>query len=146
MRSVYPGDKNFGVRLNTWKKHKFWPEAATAEIRETWETFSASFSEGIEQDKAELEAVKTVLNDYPHASEALDIWKRCGVWSAESVGHSEEDSDVPGMSKAQPSGSEATSGMTDKGEGLKTGQGLLRIFQVCLRMTLDYPGKRLWLN
>src|SRR5271157_5147585 len=61
LRSVYPGDQNIGVKLNTWKKHKFWPESATEQIRETWETFRASLSTGIEQDKAESEAVKTVL-------------------------------------------------------------------------------------
>ncbi len=36
MRSVYPGDNNIGVRLKTWKKHKFWPEDATEEIEKTW--------------------------------------------------------------------------------------------------------------
>ena len=115
LRSVYPGDQNIGVRLNTWKKHKFWPEAATAEIRETWATFQASVSEGIDQDKAESEAVKIVLKDYPHPTEALDIWKRCGVWSAESGGHAEEDPDEPGISRDHPGVSEAASRMTEEG-------------------------------
>ena len=46
MRSVYPADQNIGVRLNTWKKHKFWPESATEEIKKTLETFRASVSRG----------------------------------------------------------------------------------------------------
>ncbi len=115
MRSVYPGDNNTGVRLKTWKKHKLWPEDAGEEIRETWETFSASVSEGIEQDKAELEAVKTVLKDYPHATEALDIWKKCGVWSVESVRPTQEYREEPSKSKARPGVSEAASRMTEEG-------------------------------
>lgn len=114
MRSVYPGDNNIGVRLKTWKKHKFWPEDAGGEIREIWEIFSASLSEGIEQDEAESEAVKTVLKDYPHASEALEIWKRCGVWSAESVRHTEEYQEEPSQSTDRPSSSEANSRMTGR--------------------------------
>lgn len=115
MRSVCPGGKNIDVRLNTWKKHKFWPEAARAEIRESLAILSASLSEGIEQDKAELEAVKTVLHDYPHASEALDIWKRCGVWSAESVGHTEEYRAEPRMPNDTPGDTEDTPRMTEDG-------------------------------
>lgn len=114
LRSVYPGDHNFGVKLNTWKKHKFWPEAATVEIKEGWETFSAFLSEGIEQDEAESEAVKTVLQDYPHSAEALEIWKICGVWSAESVRHTEDYSEEPSMSKDHPRDSEASSRMTEE--------------------------------
>jgi hypothetical protein len=114
MRSVYPGDNNTGVRLKTWKKHKFWPDAATAEIRESWESFQTSLSEGMGQDKAELDAVKIVLKDYPHPTEALKIWKRCGVWSAESVRHTEEYLEEPSKSKARPSVSEAASRMTEK--------------------------------
>jgi len=112
MRSLYPGDNNVGVRLKTWKKHKLWPEAATGEIRETWETFSASVSEGIEQNEAESEAVKTVLADYPHPSEALEIWKRCGVWSVESVRTAEEYRDDPSKSKVHPGISEDAPGTT----------------------------------
>lgn len=109
MRRVYPGDNNIGVRLKTWKKHKFWPDSATAEIKETWETFQTSLSEGIEQGEAESEAVKTVLKDYPHASEALEIWKRCGVWSAEPSRYTEEYQDEPSKSQDRPSDSESGS-------------------------------------
>jgi hypothetical protein len=114
MRSVYPGDNNIGVRLKTWKKHKFWPEDATEEIEKTLESFKASLSEGIEQDEAESEAVKTVLQDYPHPAEALEIWKRCGVWSAESVRHTEEHQEEPSQSTNRPSSSEANSRMTGR--------------------------------
>jgi hypothetical protein len=114
LRSVYPGDHNFGVKLNTWKKHKFWPDASMAEIREAWETFQTSLSEGIEQDEAESEAVKTVLKDYPHPAEALEIWKRCGVWSAESIPPTEEYQDVPSHSKDHLGDSEPASGKTEK--------------------------------
>ncbi len=112
MRSVYPGDNNIGVRLKTWKKHKFWPEDAGGEIRESWEIFNASLSEGIEQDKAESEAVKTVLQDYPHPTEALEIWKRCGVWSAEPAHPTEEYREEPSKSKKEPGVSKTTSRMT----------------------------------
>ena len=107
LRSVYPGDTNIGVRLDTWKKHNFWPESATEEIDETLEVYSAMASKGIAQDKAESEAVKIVLKDYPHASEALEIWKRCGVWLTESSRFAEANQvklrmskDVPGISEA----------------------------------------------
>ena len=112
MRSVYPGDNNTGVRLKTWKKHKFWPEAATAEIRESWETFQTSLSESIEQGQAESEAVKIVLKDYPHPTEALEIWKRCGVWSAESVRHTEDYREELSKSKARPGISQDAPGTT----------------------------------
>ncbi len=105
MRSVYPGDQNIGVRLSTWKRHKFWAESAREEIRETWQNFRALVSRGVEHDRAESEAVMTVLKDYPHASEALEIWKRCGVWSENFVHRTEESTsktivyDIPRSSK-----------------------------------------------
>lgn len=119
LRSVYPGDNNIGVRLNTWKKHKFWPEAATAEIKEAWETFSASLSEGIEQDTAELEALKTALKDYPHPTEALEIWKRCGVWSAEPAHPTEEHREEPSLSEDYP----GTSGYSSRRSERSKSQG-----------------------
>ena len=114
MRSVYPGDNNTGVLLKTWKKHKLWPEAATAEIKEAWQTFQTSLSEGIEQNEAEAEAVKRVLKDSPHPTEALEIWKRCGVWSAESARPTEEYRDEPSMSRDHLGDSEPASGKTEK--------------------------------
>lgn len=113
MRSVYPGDQNISVRLNTWKRHKFWPESATEEIKKTWTTFRASLSKGIQQDEAESEAVKTVLKDYPHPTETLEIWKRCGVWSAETGRHTETYREEPSKSKQHPSVSEPSPRMTD---------------------------------
>jgi hypothetical protein len=112
MRSVYPGDNNTGVRLKTWKKHKLWPEAATAEIRESRETFSASLSEGIEEDEAELRVVKTVLKDYPHPAEALEIWKRCGVWSAEPIRQTGAYREEPSKSEESLGDTEAASSTT----------------------------------
>jgi len=102
MRSVYPEDPNIGVRLNTWKKHKFWVESAIEEIRKTLATFRALVSTGIEPHKAESEAVKTVLKDYPHASEALEIWKRCGAWSEAFFQPEEEFGEVPSKTTRQP--------------------------------------------
>ncbi len=114
LRSVYPGDQNIGVKLNTWKKHKFWPDSATEEIKKTLETFKASLSRGTQQDKAESEAVKITLKDYPHASEALEIWRRCGVWSAESSRFAEANQVKPRMSRDVPGISEAASTMAGK--------------------------------
>lgn len=102
MRSLYSGDQNIGVRLNTWKRHKFWPEAATEEIAKTLKTFRTSLSRGIPHAEAESEAVKTVLKDYPHALEALEIWKRCGVWSAEAFGYSEDYQEAPSTIQRPP--------------------------------------------
>ncbi len=112
LRSIYPGDQNIGVRLDTWKRHKFWPESAGEEINKTLEIYRTRASKGGEQDKAESEAVKTVLKDHPHASEALEIWKRCGVWSAESGRHTEDYQDEPSMSRDSPGLSESASGNT----------------------------------
>jgi len=109
LRSVYPGDQNIGVKLNTWKKHKFWPDAARDEIDQTLKVYSAMASKGIAQDKAESESVKTVLKDYPHASETLEIWKRCGVWATESPRFTGKNQVKPRMSKDVPGISEAAS-------------------------------------
>ncbi len=129
LRSVYPGDQNVGVRLSTWKRHKFWPEAATAEIKEAWETFSASLSEGIEQDTAELEALTTALKDYPHPAEALEIWKRCGVWRAEPARPTEEHREEPSLSTDDP----GTSGYSSRRSGRSKSQDRPRTSQ-------DIPG------
>ena len=107
LRSVYPGDQNIGARLNTWKKHKFWAEAAGEEINKTLKVYSAMVSQGTQPAKAESDAVKTVLKDYPHATEALEIWKRCGVWATESSRFTEANQvkrrmarEIPGMPQA----------------------------------------------
>lgn len=131
MRSVYPGDNNTGVRLKTWKKHKLWPEAATAEIKEAWESFQTSLSEGIEQNEAESEAVKTVLKDYPHPTGALEIWKRCGVWSGESVSPTEEYQEGPSKSRDYPGNSEDAPGTTKA----------TRMTQDRPRTSQDIPGR-----
>ncbi len=102
LRSVYPGDQNIGVRLNTWEKHKFWAEAAGDEINKTLEVYSAMASKGIEQDEAESEAVKTILENYPHAPEALEIWKRCGVWGTESSRFTETNQAKPRTYQGEP--------------------------------------------
>ncbi len=114
LRSVYPRDTNIGVRLDTWKKHKFWPESATEEIKKTLEVYNAMLSKGIEQDKAESEGVETGLKDYPHASEALEIWKRCGVWLTESSRFAEANQVKPRMSRNVLGISEAASTMAGK--------------------------------
>ncbi len=112
LRSVYPGDTNIGVRLDTWKKHKFWPESATEEIDNTLEVYSAMASKGVAQDKAESEAVEIVLKGYPHASDALEIWKRCGVWLTESSRFAEDTQATPRMSKDIPGMPQSDFGLT----------------------------------
>ncbi len=130
LRSVYPGDQNIGVKLDTWKRHKFWPEAAGEQINKTLEVYSAMVSKGIAQDKAESEAVEIVLKDYPHASEALEIWRRCGVWLTESSRFAEAYQVKPRMSKDVPGISETAS----------TRAGEKRKLQDRPRTSWDVPG------